>query len=371
MKTINKFLATVLIICTVICACPITYASADAAETASAVIVAAEGLEAAYDTSVVSRMAGRAGAASPYGAKGISFEIMLQDKLNLESIFKPGTKVKLSESSIDSEADLVSTKNGLVDKNIQCKDGVSKSQISDVIKRVEGGQYADSELVGTSEFADAYNPKAVKKGLAPATDSGISTKSTSSVAEKALGNINPETLKANVFNAAKFGTAISTVFSVAESIANQDSFNDAVGNVVTNDAVATVTAAICPLSDAAMISALSYCGITGTAASATGTVVGIVATVATGYVLYLLVDEIHMSEAISGAVDWMGDKLTNVYDNIRDKVECAVTNVSATCNPAAEFVSEKSSAVGSWIKGACSKAVCGFNSVVSFFGNLI
>ena len=152
---------------------------------------------------------------------------------------------------------------------------------------------------------------------------------------------------------------------------NQDSFNDAVGNVVTNDAVATVTAAICPLSDAAMISALSYCGITGTAASATGTVVGIVATVATGYVLYLLVDEIHMSEAISIAVDCMGDKLTNVYDNIRDKVECAATNISATCNPAAEFVSEKSSAVGSWIKGACSKAVCGFNSVVSFFGNLI
>ena len=44
MKTTNKFIATVLIICTVICACPITYASADAAETASAVIVATEGL---------------------------------------------------------------------------------------------------------------------------------------------------------------------------------------------------------------------------------------------------------------------------------------------------------------------------------------
>lgn len=103
------------------------------------------------------------------GAKGISFEIIYSDIKNVFHNVKDGLKTKLSASSIDDLADLVTTnKSGEVVQHIQCKDGTSPAQIGKAIKQVSSGKYSSAELVGTKEFTAIYNEKAAAQGITQA-----------------------------------------------------------------------------------------------------------------------------------------------------------------------------------------------------------
>ena len=374
MKPIKRIASAAIVICMFFGLGCTTFAKADAAaETATSLIVLSEGLESAYDASVISRMAGRAGAAAPSGAKGIAFEIMLADKLNIKDIFKSGTKTELSASSTDPVADLVTTVRGEVERLIQCKSGTSVPHINSVLKDVESGKYASAELVGTKEFAHAFNEKALSVGVEQlASDSGISVESAGRVADKSLGLISPAKLAPAAIKAAKIGGATAAALSVAESIAIGDDFSHAAGNAISNAAAATISTALCPLTEAAMIVLLSSFGVSATAAAVSGTVVRIIVPCAAGYVLCMFFEEANLKETIAAAVDYAGDKLTKVYEDIAGYV--SDLDIQSSASQAKGFIVEKLSAgtdfakdffstIGSAVSGSYSKAVSFFKSI--------
>ena len=192
----------------ILCGCLVfsSAASAQAAvsmksECESATLVTEAVIE-AYEASAVSQMAGRAGSSTLQGAKGIAFEVLYKDMKNLENffcIFKPAERFSLSASSTDELADVIVTnKDASVIRFIQCKDGVSDSQIRKILQQVLEGKYENADLVGTKECAAEFNRMAAAKGIeAKMIDSGISTKVTKRIAEKAVGGKITALVKSN------------------------------------------------------------------------------------------------------------------------------------------------------------------------------
>ena len=203
----------------------------DAAQTIS---VIAEAVMEGFESSVISQMAGRSGASTPSGAKGIAFEIMYKDTNNLKNFlcfFKPNKAIKLSNSSTDPIADLIVTdsKNSGVGL-IQCKDGTSTSQIRKIFKQITSGKYGKAQVVGTKECAEAFNKYAEKNGIsATMVNSGISTKKTIKIADKALGGSIKQLTRAAALSAVA-GGAFSGAIAAIDSVMAGDSAPDFVAN---------------------------------------------------------------------------------------------------------------------------------------------
>lgn len=148
----------------------------------------------AYDASVIARMAGRSGAATQTGAKGIAFEIMASDKKNLFQAFKNELKTIQTKNPTAIQVDLVTiSKDGnKVVERLQLKDIQSDSGINSLIKRVKNGDYRQAQLLGTDETAELYNAKAAAEGISKTMKkSGISTKSTQRIQLLHLQKIHP------------------------------------------------------------------------------------------------------------------------------------------------------------------------------------
>lgn len=92
---------------------PTYAASITSADIGTYVATTAEAIREGYEGTVIARMIGRSGAKAPRGAKGISFEVLYSDKLNLKNIGK-NCVTKLSDSSIDQLADLVTTNASII-----------------------------------------------------------------------------------------------------------------------------------------------------------------------------------------------------------------------------------------------------------------
>lgn len=260
-----------------------------------------DGLSTAYEASVIARMAGRAGAATESGAKGIAFEIIYSDVKNFFYNIFTGITTKLSPNSIDSVADLISTdKNGAIVELIQCKDGTSPAQINKVLSNITNGKYEGAELVGTHEFVEIYNEQAIINGVAPATDSGISTKFTSQIADKALGKVaSVSDLAGLTLKASGLAAGITAVFSIADSVFRGDSVADATGKVICNSSISASSVAVGSLSKAGINSLLLSIGANTAVATASSAIVGILVPLGASYVLYLIVEEAELQDAIS------------------------------------------------------------------------
>ena len=285
--------------------------------------VSAMGVENIYEASVIARMTGRAGASTVKGAKGISFEIIYSDIKNMFSNIKNGFKTKLSASSIDTVADLVTTnKSGEVVQLIQCKDGTSPAQIKNVIEEVSAGKYSSTELVGTKEFAALYNEKAAANGVTQtATNSGVSTKTTSKVANKALG-IAPsgtQLLKATAKNSG-ISAAISGCISLAESVFRGDDVYTAAGNMVEDASISAVSIALATVTSAELPAILTALGASAAVANAGAAVVAFAIPVAGGYALYILADKFHFGEKVADALESMVTSIKSTYHNVEAKV---------------------------------------------------
>lgn len=285
--------------------------------------VSALGVENIYEASVIARMTGRAGASTVNGAKGISFEIIYSDIKNIFCNFKNGFKTKLSSSSIDPVADLVTTnKSGEIIQSIQCKDGTSVTQINKVVEQVSSGKYSSTELVGTKEFTALYNEKAAANGVTQtATNSGVSTKTTSKVANKALG-IAPsgaQLLKTTAKNSG-IAAAITGCISLAESIYRGDDIYTATGNVVEDASISAVSIAVATVASAELPVILTALGASATVASVGAAAVAFIIPVAGGYALYILADKVHFGEKVADTMESVVASITSTYHNIEAKV---------------------------------------------------
>ena len=282
------------------------YDASSAGVVSTAGVATVIGIENAYEASVIARMSGRAGAATAGGAKGISFEIIYSDIKNVFGNLKNGYKTKLSASSIDSLADLVTVnKKGEVVQLVQCKDGTSVTQIGKVIEQASSGKYASAEIVGTKEFSYLYNKQAAAKGVAQrATDSGISTKTTTRVANKALG-ITPtgsQIFKSVAKNSAA-AALVAGCISLAESVYRGDDVYIATGNVVEDAGISAVSIALATVSSAELPAILTAMGASAAVANAAASVVAIAVPVAGGYALYLLAEESQLAEKVASATE--------------------------------------------------------------------
>ena len=292
-------------------------------EEGAAAVAAANAGQNAFDTFIVYQMEGRAGASTASGAKGIAFEVIETKIYNLLHLFD-GNKAKLSPSSTDPEADIqIFNKLGELIKQIQCKDGTSDSQIQKTIDSIKSGKYSESELVGTKEFAEAYNAKAAKQGVAKmAENSGVSTGTTSRIADKAVGAIPTgiDLIKSTV-KMSGIGALVGGMISTAESIINEDDLPTAAGNITTDTMVSALSCSVIPVSQAALATLLGALECTTAVTAAATTAVGIIAPMAAGTCLYIFVNELDLQARIADCAEELGVKATELYADVQDYLQ--------------------------------------------------
>ena len=291
------------------------------AVSASAAYYTAESI---LEQDVINGMAGRAGASTLTGAKGIAFEGLYERMMNLKNIFRPGLKTRPTISSTATQADLVTqNKNGAgyIVERIQCKDTVSVTGAKNTIVKAQSGQYRGTQLVGTTEAAEAVNAEAAKQGVnVTMKDSKISTKLTSKIANKKLG---VTTLGQDVLNtaasAAGVGAIIDGTIATVESIVDGDDVYDAAGHVVTSATKGAVKGAVGGSVGTLACAGLAAAGVT------TGAAPVIVPIVAGGAAVY----------GASVGLDKLSE-ITDVEEKISEATETSVEFVKETAADAGE-----------------------------------
>lgn len=317
----KKFMRVIaVIICFSLCASVSALAvdSNTAAVVGTTGVAAAMTAENAYATSVVSRMTGRAGAATQAGAKGNAFEVLFTDRINLLNSTK-GARTMLSPSSTDTLADVITVFADGSTQSHQLKAGTSATHISNTLNQVAEGKYVGAELVGTTEFAALYNEKAAANGVTQlATDSGISTNTASRFADRALCNTQPFSQVAG--QAMKLGgiaVGVTTIASTAESIILGHDIYELVGNIVENSSVSGLSVALGVVTTAEMPALLAALGVTATAASAATTVMGFLVPAAAGYILYVLAEECQFEESVAKTAEQIASMIGGVVSEIK------------------------------------------------------
>lgn len=241
-NTIRVLMATLLSI--VLAATPAMAAPVEASTVVGNVKTAVSEI---YDASVISRMAGRSGAATVNGSKGIAFEIMYADKKNISNIFKKELKTIQTKNPTATQVDLVTinSEGSKVVERFQLKDIQSDSGMNKLIERIKNGDYRQSQLVGTDETVEIYNDVASKKGVTKAMKkSGISTKSTQRVANKAVSQVPAAAAAAEsiAVSSATFA-AFGAVIGLGESLIEGDDAADTISNTVVSGAKGAVAGA--------------------------------------------------------------------------------------------------------------------------------
>ena len=270
-----------------------------------------------YEASVVSRMAGRAGAYSPKGAAGNALEIMANDRSNLSNFFKPDTVTKLTKSSTATQVDAVTTKAGKVIERIQYKDTVSPAGVQKTLNQVKSGKYQQVQLRGTIEATEKYNTVAKASGVSKTMKStGISHNATQRVGDK----FTKQQLKAGSLGDAVKGSTgvavgITAAIEVGKSIANGDSVGECTGHVVSKGAESALSAAAATVAAEATASAVGGLLATSAIPVAGPLIAGIGVTLLVGGAVSEITDGVfdEIGSAIGGAVD-------DVVDGVSDFV---------------------------------------------------
>lgn len=143
-------------------------------------IVSKEG----YEAVTGARALGRAGQCSQL--KGVVHEIMFCDKYNATPTnVLQGNHAALTQSTTARMKDVVMTNNGRVVGHAQLKDTISPSGIRKTIEQINGGHYGKTTVIGTEETVERIAGKVGQR----VRSSGISSETTSRIADKALGRM--------------------------------------------------------------------------------------------------------------------------------------------------------------------------------------
>lgn len=315
----------------------------------------------AYESSVISRMAGRCGASTQTGAKGIAFEIMYTDMKNLEHALdftEKNLKTKLTNCANASTVDVytIDEVTGNITNRFQLKNTPSKSGTNQVIKAVESGKYQSAKLVGTTESAEAFNSAAVKKSINKVMiDSGISVDATESVANRALGNtaLLQSSLKSAAAGTA-IGTAISGGFALAESIINGDDAYETTANVATDATVGGIAGGTSTLIACGASEILTALGASGAVATVTPVVICIGSAAIVTYVVEGIIDDNGFKEIIADYTQKSCQKLAENVEIV--KVKIAEADIPGNTVKAVSFVTEKIKESAEVVKSAAIEA---------------
>ena len=221
----------------------------------------------AYEASVIARAMNRAGQCPQL--KGHIHEVMFCDNYNLANAIK-GNTAHLTKSTTATMKDIiVKDSAGRITMHGQLKDTISHSGIRKTAKQIIDGHYNKTTVYGTKETASEVNKllDAAGKTNQRVQSSGISSKTTSRIANKGLGKM--PTL-ANLGNAAKAGGmagaaisgGIEAVSSIYDVIEGNKEWDDAAIDIAAATAKGGVTGA-----GSAAAGSLAA-GVAGTAATA-------------------------------------------------------------------------------------------------------
>ncbi len=256
-----------------------------------------------YEGSVIVRAMSRAGR-NPH-LKGHVQEILVQDMRNARNLIQlNGATTQLTKSTTAGTVDIVTVKGGRVIERIQVKDVTSQSGINKLVKQCAEGKYRSARLVGSEETADAFNKAAQKAGISKRmTSSGVSTKTTESLAQRA-GATGSGTLWSAVGDAAWSGGAAgalvgggwSAIKSGIDLLEGRKELHEVAGEVAKSTAkggiVGSSSGAAASLAGAGTATLISTVGLTGTAATAFTIGLPITAAIGVGYLAAKLFDGI-------------------------------------------------------------------------------
>lgn len=218
---------------------------------ASTMAVGSECARELYEASVVDRMLDRKNGLTQNGASGIALEVMDVDQLNVKNIVHPGRHTQLTANTRATQLDAVTRENGVNVRRYQYKD--TPKSAGATIQQVKSGKYNQATMRGTKESAAAFNKAAERAGINKRMESsGISSKTTNRVADKALavknGTINTATLASDMAGAAKCtatgAAGITAVVEVGKSVINGDDLGTCANHVVSKSAEAAASGAV-------------------------------------------------------------------------------------------------------------------------------
>ena len=210
-----------------------------------------------YDVKVGAEALKRAGKCK--NLKGHVHEILFKDRYNADPRnIIAGRHAELTKSTTARMKDVIIKKNGKVVGHAQLKDVTSKEGIAKTVKQINSGKYAKTRVYGTAA-------KMAGKTNQTVYSDGISTETTTRIANKALGKM--PSLK-NLHAAGKAGgVAGAAIGAGIEAVSSIKAMID--GDKSMEDTVIDVAAA------GARGGATGYAGVTaGTAAAgATGSLI--------------------------------------------------------------------------------------------------
>lgn len=229
-----------------------------------------------YEASVGMRALNRAGQ-NPQ-MKGVGHEIMCCDKYNLNpGNILNGRHMDLTKSTTAHMKDVIAKNSaGKVVGHAQLKDTISNAGVRKTVQQIESGHYSKTRVIGTEETAAKVNKVLEKHGFKQRVESsGISSKTTSRIADKTLGKM--PTIS-TVFSAARAGgvtgAAVGAGMEAISSIGDLLEGDKSAGEAAVDVAVAGVKGGVTGAVSGAIGSAAA--GVTGSAitAATTATTVG-------------------------------------------------------------------------------------------------
>ena len=217
-----------------------------------------------YESKVAIEALNRAGKCP--NLKGHIHEILYKDKFNTNPVnIIKNQKAVLTKSNTAKMKDIIILKNGKVAGHAQLKDTISKSGVQKTIAQINSGHYNKTQVLGTTETTAKIQGKVSQ----PVRSSGISSNTTTRIANKALGKMPTTSALHNVGKAGGLsGAAISAGLQSVQSLC--DVYNDkkSLGEAGVDIAAAGIKGGITGYSSAVAGSVAA--GATGTAIAATG-----------------------------------------------------------------------------------------------------
>ena len=220
-----------------------------------------------YEASVALRALDRAGNCPQL--KGHVHELMFCDKYNANPMnIIQGNNANLTKSATAQMKDVVMTNNGRVVGHAQLKDTISSSGLRKTAEQIKSGHYNKTSIFGTEETAAKLAGKVPQK----VNSSGISSETTSRVANKALGRMPTmsaigSAARSGGMVGAAVGAGIEAISSIGDVIDGKKSVGDAVIDVGGAAVKGGITGSA---SSAAGVAAAGLAGTAVSAVTATG-----------------------------------------------------------------------------------------------------
>lgn len=228
-----------------------------------------------YEASVGMRALNRAGQ-NPQ-MKGIVQEIMYCDKYNtnMGNILN-GHHMDLTKSTTAHMKDVIAKNSaGKVVGHAQLKDTISNAGVRKTVQQINSGHYSKTRVIGTEETAAKVNKVLEKCGVKQRVESsGISSKTTSRIADKTLGKMPTistmsSAAKAGGVTGAAVGAGMEAISSIGDWMEGNKSAGEAAADVAVAGVKGGVTGAV------SGVIGSTAAGATGSAiAAATATTVG-------------------------------------------------------------------------------------------------